>query len=171
MKFLKLRLLLIAAVGFAFSGTANAQTTQNIDVSATVPTVCIVDTGTTETAMAFDLTLLASAAGPFTMTTNLAWRCNIGSAPVISIGPGGSTDQLNREMDSGSNTLAYNLYTDALFGTIWGDGLAGTATVGITPLGMGIAGNTVVNGRVLLADALAAPVGAYLDTVVVTVIP
>jgi hypothetical protein len=40
MKFLKLKLLLIAAIGFAFSGTANAQNTQNIDVTAFVPNVC-----------------------------------------------------------------------------------------------------------------------------------
>lgn len=171
MKFLKLRLLALAAVGFAFSGTANAQNTQNIAVTATVPTVCIVDTGTTETAMGFDLSTLASATGPFDATTNLAWRCNIGSAPVISIGPGGSGDQENRAMDAGGPTLAYNLYIDGTFTTIWGDGTGTTSTVGITPLGMGIAGNTVVNGRVLLADALAAPVGAYSDTVLVTIIP
>ncbi len=171
MKFLKLRLLLIAAVGFAFSGTANAQNTQNIAVTATVPTVCIVDTGTTETAMGFDLSGLALATLPFTATTTLRWRCNFGSAPVISIGPGISGDQLARTMVSGGNTLAYNLYIDATFGTIWGDGVAPTATVGITPLGMGTAGNTVVNGRVLLADALAAPVGTYTDNVLVTIIP
>ena len=170
MKFLKLRLLLIAVAGFAFSGTANAQNTQDIVVTATVPTVCVVDV-TTQTAMAFNLIGLASATGPFDAITTLAWRCNIGSAPVISIGPGGSGDQLNREMLFGVIPLAYNLYIDGSFTTIWGDGVAPTATVGITPLGMGIAGTTVVNGRVLLADALAAPVGAYTDTVLVTITP
>ena len=169
MKFLKLRLLLIAAVGFAFSGTANAQTTQNIEVSATVPTVCVVDIGT-ETVMDFG-TLAVAGGGPFDAATTLAWRCTSGSASTISIGPGISGDQLARTMVSGGNTLAYNLYIDATFGTIWGDGVAPTATVGITPLGMGTAGNTVVNGRVLLADALAAPVGTYTDNVLVTIIP
>ena len=171
MKFLKLRLLLIAAVGFAFSGTANAQNTQNIAVTATVPTVCIVDTGTTETAMGFDLSGLALATLPFTATTTLRWRCNFGSAPVISIGPGISGNQEFREMRFGLIPLAYNLYIDGAFSQIWGDGGGSTATVAIIPLGMGTAGNTVVNGQVLLADALAAPVGTYTDNVLVTIIP
>ena len=65
MKFLRLRLLLIAAIGFAFSGTANAQNTQNIDVTAFVPNVCIVDVATSETTMTFDLSGVAAATLPF----------------------------------------------------------------------------------------------------------
>ena len=88
MKFLKLRLLLIAAIGFAFSGTANAQAvTQNIDVTAFVPNVCIVDVATTETTMLFDLSGVSTATLPFDATTTLAWRCSVGFAPAVTIGP------------------------------------------------------------------------------------
>ena len=172
MKFLKLRLLLIAAVGFAFSGTANAQAvTQNIDVTAFVPNVCIVDVATTETTMVFDLSGVSTATLPFDATTTLAWRCSVGFAPAVSIGPGGSGDQLNRVLLFGAIPLAYNLYTDATFGTIWGDGLGGTSTVPFVGLGMAIVGNTVVNGRIPLAAAQAAITGTYIDTVLVTITP
>jgi len=170
MKFLKLRLLAIAAVGFAFSGTANAQNTQDIVVTATVPTVCVVDVGTTETTMAFG-TLAVAGGGPFDSTTTLAWRCTLGSASTISIGPGGSGDQENREMLFGIIPLLYNLYTDGGFGTIWGDGGGTTSTVGITGLGMGAIGNSVVFGRIQSVDGLAAVAGIYTDTVLVTITP
>ncbi len=171
MKFLKLRLLLIAAVGFAFSGTANAQNTQNIAVTATVPSFCIVNVGTTETTMDFGTLNITVAVAPFDATTTLAWRCSAGFNTDIEIGPGGSADQENRTMDSAGNSLAYNLYIDGTFTTIWGDGTGSTSTVGITGTGIGNVGNTTVFGRILLAAAQTAVVGVYTDTVLVTILP
>jgi spore coat protein U-like protein len=170
MKFLKLRLLLIAAVGFAFSGTANAQATQNIDVSATVPNFCIFD-GTSDTTMAFDLSTVATAVADFTDSTVLAWRCSTGFNTTIGIGPGGSGDQLDRELDDGGATLAYNLYIDNTYGTIWGDGTAPTSMVAVVGTGMGNLGTSEVFGRILLADAQAAEPGTYTDTVIVGILP
>ncbi len=172
MKFLKLRLLAIAAIGFAFSGAANAlAVTQNIDVTAFVPNVCIVDVATTETTMVFDLSGVSTATLPFDATTTLAWRCSAGFAPAISIGPGGSGDQLARELLFGAIPLAYNLFTDSGFGTIWGDGGGGTGTVTIAGLGMATIGNTIVYGRIPLAAAQVAVTGIYTDTVLVTILP
>ena len=168
MKFMKSKLLLIAAAGFAFSGTANAQATQNINVSATVPSVCIFDAATTGTTMAFDLSALATAVADFTATTTLAWRCSAGSNAFINIGPGGSGDATARAMTGGGGSLAYNLFTENTHANIWGDGAGTTVTSNITGLGMGTVGNSTVYGRVLLADAQAANVGAYADTVQVT---
>ncbi len=169
MKFLKLRLLAIAAIGFAFSGTANAQNTQNIDVTAFVPNVCIVDV-TTETTMLFDLSGVAVAVLPFDATTTLAWRCSAGFNTVIEIGPGGSGDQENRALLFGAIPLAYNLFTDSGFGTIWGDGAGTTSSVAIAGTGMSSVGTTIVYGRIPLVDAQAAVSGIYTDTVLVTVV-
>ena len=169
MKFLKLRLLAIAAIGFAFSGTANAQATQNIDVTAFVPNVCIVD-ATTETTMVFDLSGVAVAVAPFDATTTLAWRCSAGFNTVIEIGPGGSGDQENRALLFGAIPLAYNLFTDVTFGTIWGDGGGTTSSVAITGTGMSSVGTTIVYGRIPLVDAQLAVSGIYTDTVLVTVV-
>ncbi len=171
MKFLKLKLLLIAAIGFAFSGTANAQNTQNIDVTAFVPNVCIVDVATTETTMTFDLSGVATATLPFDATTTLAWRCSAGFNTAIRIGPGGSADQENRALLFGAIPLAYNLYTDITFGTIWGDGTGTTSTVPVAGTGMANVGNSTVFGRIPLAAAQAAVTGIYNDTVLVTILP
>lgn len=171
MKLMKWKLLLIAAAGFAFTGTASAQATQDIAVSATVPDFCIFDAATSETTMAFDLSGVATATADFTAQTSLAWRCSNGFNTDITIGPGGSADQENRAMTAGAATLAYNLYTDNTYGTIWGDGTGTTSVVGVTGTGMSNVGNSVVYGRVLLADGQAAEPGAYTDTVVVTILP
>ena len=171
MKFLKLRLLLIAAIGFAFSGTATAQNTQNIDVTAFVPNVSIVDVATTETTMTFDLSGVATATLPFDATTTLAWRCSTGFNTAITIGPGGSADQENRALLFGAIPLAYNLFTDNTFGTIWGDGTGLTSTVAVVGTGMANVGNTTVFGRIPLAAAQAAITGIYTDTVLVTILP
>ena len=170
MKFLKLRLLAIAAVGIAFSGTANAQNTQDIVVTAFVPNVCIVDV-TTQTTMSFDLSGVASATLPFDATTTLAWRCSAGFNTAITIGPGVSADQENRTLLFGAIPLAYNLYTDVTFATIWGDGTGTTATVPVAGTGMAALGTTTVFGRIPLAAAQVAVTGIYTDTVFVTILP
>jgi spore coat protein U-like protein len=171
MKYLQLKLVLLAAAGFAFSGTANAQNTQNIDVTAFVPNVCIVDVATTETTMTFDLSGVATATLPFDSTTTLAWRCSAGFNTSITIGPGGSGDQENRALLFGALSLAYNLFTDGTFGTIWGDGAGTTSTVAIAGTGMANVGNTTVFGRIPLVAAQAAATGIYTDTVLVTILP
>ena len=171
MKLMKWKLLLIAAAGFAFSGTASAQATQNIDVTAVVPDFCIFDVATSGTTMAFDLSTVATATTDFGQTTTLAWRCSNGFNTDITIGPGGSGDQENREMAAGALTPAFNLYTEATYTNIWGDGTGATVVANITGLGMGTVGNTTVFGRVLLTDAQAAEPGNYSDTVVVTILP
>ena len=170
MKLNKWKLALIAVAGFAFTAPANAQNTQNIDVTAFVPNVCIVDVATTQTTMTFDLSGVATATLPFDATTTLAWRCSSGFNTAISIGPGGSADQENRLLFDGAATLAYNLYTDATYGTIWGDGSGTTSTVAVTGTGMANVGNSTVFGRIPLAAAQAATTGIYTDTVLVTVI-
>jgi spore coat protein U-like protein len=108
----------------------------------------------------------------FDATTNLAWRCSAGFNTVITIGPGGSGDQTARELDDAGTTLSYNLYTDATYGTIWGDGGAGTGTVAVLGAGMAAAniGTSEVFGRILRGAAEAAPPGIYTDSVLVTVV-
>jgi spore coat protein U domain-containing protein, fimbrial subunit CupE1/2/3/6 len=70
-----------------------------------------------------------------------------------------------REMVSGPDRLAYNLYTDYARTTVWGDGAGGSLTVG------GTAGLTAVShtvyGRIPGGQTVRS--GAYADTVLVTV--
>ena len=171
MKLMKWKLLLVAVAGFAFSGDADAQATQNITDSATVPNFCIFD-GTSETAMAFDLSNVATAVSDFAATTTLRWRCSNGFNTFISIDGGTTTsDPDNRAMTNGTDNLAYNLFTDNTYAQVWGDGSGTSTTVSIAGTGMGNVTDSVVYGRVLLADGQAAEPGVYNDTVVVTILP
>ena len=74
-------------------------------------------------------------------------------------------------MTDGTFNLAYNLYTDNTYAQIWGDGTGTSASVAIAGTGMGNVTDSVVYGRVLLADGQAAEPGNYTDTVVVTILP
>ncbi len=114
---------------------------------------------------------------------------------TISIDGGNSGSAAARHMLSGGNQLNYNLYQDAAFTTVWGDGTSGGSTVtqnlpgamgmgmgmgmglGLalgmgTGMGMGLAttitnSNHTVYGR---APALQDPVpGSYADAPIVTI--
>ena len=170
MKLMNWKLLLRAGAVFAFSGQANAQATQDIVVSATVPSFCLFDASSEDT-MDFDLSGVATATADFSATTTLVWRCSDGIDFDISISAGGSNDQGNRELDSGTAQLPYNLFTDDTYANIWGDGTGATDVVTVTGNGMGITGSTDVEGRILLGDAQAAEPDTYTDTVTVTITP
>jgi spore coat protein U-like protein len=73
-------------------------------------------------------------------------------------------------MASGANTLQYNLYTAATFGTVFGDGTGGTATNAGTGAGVATANTVTVYGQLLdSASNQAAVPGSYSDTITVTV--
>ncbi|MFG6487461.1 spore coat U domain-containing protein [Roseateles sp. BYS78W] len=88
---------------------------------------------------------------------------------AISAGSGGS--YANRRMKSGSNSLGYNLYTDASFTTVWGDGSSATQLVssGVTldALGLAPTQNFTVYGRIPGRQLTTVP-GVYSDTINVT---
>ena len=73
-------------------------------------------------------------------------------------------------MASGANTLQYNLYTTAAFGTVFGDGTGGSVTSTGTGAGVATANAVTVFGQLLdSATNQAAVPGSYADTVLVTV--
>ena len=150
---------------------ANAQSSQALDVTATVPSVCVIDVPGTDTVLPFDLSGLAAAAADFTASANFSWRCSLSTVITISIDDGLTGTFANRNMAGPGLGLNYNLYTDGSYGTVWGDGTLGTSTVTAAGLGMTIVGTSVIEGRVLLTDAQAAAVGAYSDTVTITMLP
>jgi spore coat protein U-like protein len=81
----------------------------------------------------------------------------------------GSGTYAERRMISGANTLSYNLYVDAAFTRVWGDGTGGSATVSgkIEFKGMPfITTNLTVYGR--LPAQPTPPSGPYADTIIVT---
>jgi spore coat protein U-like protein len=76
----------------------------------------------------------------------------------------------NRQMQQGTNRLAYQVYTSSARTAIWGDGTGGTTTlaVAINYSGSSPVTKTVVPFAVLFAGNLPAP-GNYTDALTVTV--
>jgi spore coat protein U-like protein len=71
-------------------------------------------------------------------------------------------------MANGSNHLEYNLYRDAGYSQIWGNGTGGSYTVNDSILIIG-AKNHTVYGRIPLSTQRGAMVGSYSDSITVTV--
>ena len=89
----------------------------------------------------------------------------------IAISAGASTSYANRQMKSGAKALAYNLYTDASYTTVWGDGSSATQLIssGVTLDALGLAPPQTfyIYGRIPGRQVTAVP-GVYADTISVT---
>lgn len=154
-----------AAVLLALASSANAATkTDAMQVSATVSKNCVID--------APDLNL-----GTFDGTNNLqvnstiSVRCTSGTTFFVDLSTGAGT-YANRTMTNGTDTLVYNLYSNAGYTTVFGDGTGSTARGSGTGAGMAAANaqSLIVYGR-LLASANTGAVGAgtYTDNITATV--
>lgn len=115
--------------------------------------------------------------GPYNVFTTSAtaangtitYRCSNNDHNItIAISTGSSGAFSNRTLKKSTENLTYNLYLDAAFSSIWGDGSGGTATyhLGNPPNGLDV--NLTVYGRVPALQDVSA--GSYTDTVVATII-
>lgn len=174
---MKMKEKLLGAVAFcAMFAALPASAQQNMNVTATVPEVCVITTPGTDLNMAFDLSALDTAIADFTATADFRWRCSLGNAAVIEINSGsGSGANANlRYMigpgGAGADELGYVL---TVGGVTVGDDSNGATGLAVVGAGMGAANEqtTTIDGTVALADAQAATAGAYTDTVVITLLP
>lgn len=89
----------------------------------------------------------------------------------VGLSAGGSGSFTNRRMVNGAHTLSYNLYADAAFTSIWGDGSASSllksASITLSVLGLAPADQHWVYARLPGRQLTAAP-GVYSDTINVT---
>ena len=166
--------LACAAALFATVSAMEANAQQNLNVTATVPDVCVITTPGTALDLPFDLSTLDVAVADFTATVDFLWRCSLNTAATINLssGAGIGADANTRYMTGpGGAQLAYLLTTPG--GVAWGDGTNGQTGYGVTGAGMLPANEqaTPIDGTVALAAAQAAPVGSYVDTVVITLLP
>ena len=103
----------------------------------------------------FSITNLAS-------TGNIDVICTPSSAYSITLNAG-TGSYASRIMSSGANQLNYNLYTDATYTSVWGDGTGGSSVVN----GNALTANHTVYGRIPARQNV--PVGNYADTITVTI--
>jgi spore coat protein U-like protein len=76
------------------------------------------------------------AAGAVNGNGTLSVTCNLNPPPnnstvnyIVSLSTGSSNSFIQRKMQSGANTLGYNLYTSNTYSVVWGDGTGSTATM------------------------------------------
>ncbi len=96
----------------------------------------------------------------------LVWSCNKVTTVRITFGPSLDGTLMPRHMiggQTGTDKLAYNLYTDATYGIVWGDDSPGTQSYTNT------ADTDSVRIFGLIKKGEDVSPGAYTDTVVVTV--
>jgi spore coat protein U-like protein len=143
---------------------ANATTTTNtFTVQAIINSSCNV-TATTLNFGTYDPTSATALAGSSTVSV----FCTSGTpyTAALNVGSGGGSFT-TRTIASGSNTLNYNLFRDAAYTQVWGDGSGSTFTVAGTGSGLLTAGNLTVYGQIPIAQDK--PAGSYSSTVTVTV--
>jgi spore coat protein U-like protein len=159
-----------AGVMLALAGSAQAATkTSNINVTASVASNCNITT----TNMAFGA---YTGAADLFGTATVGVRCTKGTTYTLTLNPGatlGATFAQRLLSDGGANTLQYNLYTDAAYTNIWGDGSPSTTVYSSTGTGLSATGqvNRTVYGK--LPDNATnqdAQVGSYSDTIVASVV-
>ena len=89
------------------------------------------------------------------------------NALTIDLSTGASNSYTTRTLVGGSATLAYNLYVDAGYHQVWGNGTGGSAEGGASIR------NNAPNASLAIYGAIAAgqdpPPGSYADTILVTV--
>ena len=160
----------------AVSLTSNGSTlaTTSLAVSATVSQRCTIATGT----LAFgnyDPVIANAASGADLLATGanaVTVACTRGTspAPTISLGAGlYPSSGFNRRMASGTNRLAYQIYTSSARTTVWGDGTSSTSTLSVaTPVASMLTTQAfTAYGKIAKGQDVA--VGSYTDTVTATV--
>jgi spore coat protein U-like protein len=99
---------------------------------------------------------------PLDSTGSINVHCDATTSFTVSLSPGQGTYS-TRFMLSGAHTLTYNLYTDATYTTIWGDGSGATSQVsGTSDAPLAIYGHVRAGQN--------AYVGTYGDSIVVSVV-
>lgn len=171
-RFARRALIALSFVGMAttFGGPRAEAATEvaNLVVDAEVLSSCSIATapvnfGVYDPLGTHNLSPLDNSAGEVRIT------CANGLPVVVRLGQGSTPDGTStadapvRQMASGIERLAYNLYTDAPGGTVWGD----TTATGVARLGTGALDSLLIHGRVPAGQNPAA--GIYADTVVASV--
>lgn len=107
---------------------------------------------------------------PLDAAGSFSYECHGDTADdliLIELGRGNGSSFLLREMTNGASRLAYNLYLDATYTAIWGDGTGGSHRLG--PMKPQKGTNTIwIYGRIPARQS--ARVGGYTDTLTVTIV-
>lgn len=105
--------------------------------------------------------------GPSDSTGTITYRCDNNDHGIrITISSGSSGTFASRTLQNGSETMAYNLFLNAAFTQVWGDGTGGTTAYFLHNPPNKKDVPVTVYSRIPAGQDVA--VGSYGDTVVVT---
>jgi spore coat protein U-like protein len=107
------------------------------------------------------------AAAPKTTTGTVTVQCTLGVSVVVTLSRGSAPTFTPRTMRNGAEILEYNLYREAAYQNVWGDGTGGTQSHSAL-LTLLVPVTVTVYGRVPAGQNVAA--GSYGDSVVATII-
>lgn len=148
----------VAACALAAQAASAATTTSDMAVSANVATVCALGV----TPLAFGAVALTGAT-PGEATVSVT--CTSGGAYTVGVGNGLHNVAAQRNLVSGANILAYDMFQDSARGTRWGDAGAGL----VSGTGSGALQSLTIFGAVTTGQILVSGNGTpYTDTVLVT---
>jgi spore coat protein U-like protein len=156
------RTLLAAALAAgSMHGAIAATATSTFQVTANVATQCTV----TAADLAFGT--VDPLGGNVDQTTTVTVRCTKNTSYTVGLNAGttAGASLAQRLMANGSDTMNYNLYTDAARTTVWGNSAAAPTWVSGTGAGMGTAQALTVYGRVPSGQTNLA-VGSFVETAV-----
>ena len=155
---------LLAVAALTASAVADAGTaTGTFTVQATIVSACLV----TATTLNFGTYSPASATA-LTGTSTISINCTSGSpyTAALNVGSGGGSFT-GRTLLNGIDTLTFNLYRDAAYSQVWGDGTGSTYTVAGTGSGLLTANTVTVYGQIPISQDK--PVGSYSSLITVTI--
>lgn len=158
----------VALFAMFSSFQANAQSSQNINVTAQVQPTCVINGG--GSTLDFDFGIVDTALGAdVTQSATFTWRCTAGIAVDIELDAGdnaGSVPASARLLEAApGDFLQYLLCQDAACVTPWGDGTTAN-DIATTGSGMGVPTTTTIYGVLDGTFAQGAVPGAYQETVV-----
>jgi spore coat protein U-like protein len=107
------------------------------------------------------------AAAPKTSTGSVTYQCTLGVNIIVTLGRGSSAVFDPRTMRNGAEVLNYNLYREAAFQSIWGDGTGGSQTYSAVAAVL-FPVTVTAYGQIPAGQNVAA--GSYSDAVVATII-
>lgn len=160
---------LVAASLITGAGVASAASTgTTFNVTANIAASCTVVSAANVAFGAYDPT----SGSDVDVSANFVHRCTKGTSYTITLSAGGGTYASRSMASAGVNTdvLTYQLYRDAGYTQVFGDGTASTFTVTGSGSGINGAGNnltTAIYGRLTSGQDVSAD--SYSDTITVTV--
>lgn len=172
-------LLALAAITptLADTGTNELRVDRLFQVRAVVTQGCLLGTGASDVSSYGNINFgqISSLSSPVNRTStpgsgSIVLQCTPGTRLTIGIGSGANTASVaaGRFLAKGSERLRYQLYQDAAFNTVWGDGSNGAAALSTTFPAAGGTQSYPVYARLFSVTPMPSA-GIYNDVVTVTI--